>query len=173
VKAIRPEPFVQTRASGLACQRASLLRVSGTDTQRMFAARNRLLVLVEDRPRAAHVAERPCSRPWLPAGPARAAIVVHAQGASRCFSIVVRSLRDGLGHLRLEGEDLREDSGWAVALDASLSASMGILLDEMLVDRRPETCAARRAAARDPRPPDVPTTIAGNRRTGSRRGRAG
>ncbi len=96
----------------------------------------------------------------LPAGPARAAIVVHAQGASRCFSIVVRSLRNGASVIyELEGEDLSEDSGWAVALDASLSfgESMGFLFDdEMLVDRRPETL--RRALARLHEilaPPDV------------------
>ena len=63
---------------------------------------------------------------------------------------MVRSLRNGASAVyQLEGEDLREHSGWAVALDAALSfgESMGFLFDdEMLVDRRPETL--RRALAR-------------------------
>jgi len=148
---------------GLACQRASLKpRAWGADTQRMFAARQRPLLLVEDRILALRMS---LNAPVLataefPAGPARAAIVVHAQGASRCFSIVVRSLRNGTSVIyELEGEDLREDSGWSVALDASLSfgESMGFLFDdEMLVDRRPETL--RRAITRLHEilaPPDV------------------
>jgi hypothetical protein len=163
VEAIRPEPTRRRELLGLACQRASLkLRVRGTDTQRMFAARNRPLVLVEDRLLALRMSLNApvLATAELPAGPARAAIVVHAQGASRCFSIVVRSLRSGTSVIyELEGDDLREDSGWAVALDASLSfgESMGFLFDdEMLVDRRPETL--RRALARLHEilaPPDV------------------
>lgn len=148
---------------GLACQRASLkLHVGGADTQRMFAARNRPLVLVEDHLLALRMSLNApvLATAELPAGPARAAIVVHAQGASRSFSIVVRSLRSGASVIyELEDEDLREDSGWAVALDASLSfgESMGFLFDdEMLVDRSPETL--RRALTRLHEilaPPDV------------------
>lgn len=138
------------------------MHVVGADTQRMFAARNRPLVLVEDRLLALRMSLNApvLATAELPAGPARAAIVVHAQGATRCFSIVVRSLRSGASVIyELEDEDLREDSGWAVALDASLSfgESMGFLFDdEMLVDRRPETL--RRALARLHEilaPPDV------------------
>lgn len=156
-------PSCRRELLGLACQRASLkLRVGGADTQRMFAARKRPLVLVEDRLLALRMSLNApvLATAELPAGPARAAIVVHAQGASRCFSIVVRSLRGGASVIyELEGDDLREDSGWAVALDASLSfgESMGFLFDdEMLVDRRPETL--HRALARLHEilaPPDV------------------
>ncbi len=128
----------------------------------MFAARHRPLLLVEDRLLALRMSLNApvLATAELPVGPARAAIVVHAQGASRCFSIVVRSLRNGASVIyELEGEDLREDSGWAVALDASLSfgESMGFLFDdEMLVDRSPETL--RRAITRLHEilaPPDV------------------
>jgi len=128
----------------------------------MFAARNRPLVLVEDRLLALRMSLNApvLATAELPAGPARAAIVVHARGASRCFSIVVRSLRNGDSVIyELEGDDLREDRGWSVALDASLSfgESMGFLFDdEMLVDRRPETL--HRALARLHEilaPPDV------------------
>ena len=118
----------------------------------MFAARQRPLLLVEDRLLALRMSLNApvLATAELPTGPARAAIVVHAQGASPCFSIVVRSLRNGASVIyELEGEDLREDSGWSVALDASLSfgESMGFLFDdEMLVDRRPETL--RRAITR-------------------------
>ena len=128
----------------------------------MFAARQRPLLLVEDRLLALRMSLNApvLATAELPVGPARAAIVVHAQGASRCFSIVVRSLRDGVSAIyELEGEDLREDRGWSVALDASLSfgESMGFLFDdEMLVDRRPETL--RRAITRLHEilaPPDV------------------
>ena len=148
---------------GLACQRASLKpRACGADMHGMFAARQRPLLLVEDRLLALRMSLNApvLATAELPAGPARAAIVVHAQGASRCFSIVVRSLRNGASVIyELEGEDLREDSGWSVALDASLSfgESMGFLFDdEMLVDRRPETL--RRAITRLHEilaPPDV------------------
>ncbi len=118
----------------------------------MFAARQRPLVLVEDRLLALRMSLNApvLATAELPVGPARAAIVVHTQGAVRCFSIVVRSLRNGASVIyELEGEDLREDIGWSVALDASLSfgESMGFLFDdEMLVDRRPETL--RRAITR-------------------------
>ncbi|MBS1107673.1 MAG: hypothetical protein H6Q91_3175 [Deltaproteobacteria bacterium] len=148
---------------GLACQRASLkLRVGGADTRGMFVARSRPLLLVEDRLLALRMSLNApvLATAELPAGPARAAIVVHAQGASRCFSIVIRSLRNGASVIyELEGDELDEDSGWAVALDASLSfgESMGFLFDdEMLVDRRPETL--RRALVRLHEilaPPDV------------------
>ena len=162
-KASERNPSYRRELLGVACQRASLkLHVVGADTQRMFAARNRPLVLVEDRLLALRMSLNApvLATAELPAGPARAAIVVHAQGASRCFSIVVRSLRGGASVIyELEDEDLREDSGWAVALDASLSfgESMGFLFDdEMLVDRRPETL--RRALAQLHEilaPPDV------------------
>lgn len=148
---------------GLACQRASLkLRVGGADTRDMFVARSRPLLLVEDRLLALRMSLNApvLATAELPAGPARAAIVVHTQGASRCFSIAIRSLRNGASVIyELEGDELDEESGWAVALDASLSfgESMGFLFDdEMLVDRRPETL--RRALVRLHEilaPPDV------------------
>ena len=128
----------------------------------MFAARHRPLLLVEDRLLALRMSLNApvLATAELPVGPARAAIVVHAQGGAQCFSIVVRSLRNGASVIyELEGEDLSEDDGWAVALDASLSfgESMGFLFDdEMLVDRRPETL--RRAITRLHEilaPPDV------------------
>ena len=49
---------------------------------------------------------------------------------------------DGGSHLSVEEEPATDESGWSVALDASLSfgESMGFLFDdEMVVDRRPET----------------------------------
>jgi hypothetical protein len=118
----------------------------------MFAARQRPLLVVEDRLLALRMSLNApvLATAEIPAGPARAALVVCAEGSLRCFAVVVRSLRNGASAVyQLQGEDLREHSGWAVALDAALSfgESMGFLFDdEMLVDRRPETL--RRALAR-------------------------
>jgi hypothetical protein len=130
--------------------------------QRMFAARQRPLLLVEDRLLALRMSLNApvLATAELPAGPARAALVVFAEGPQRGFAIIVRSLRNGTSAVyELEGDDLREHSGWSVALDASLSfgESMGFLFDdEMLVDRRPDTL--RRGLARLHEilaPPDV------------------
>jgi len=128
----------------------------------MFAARQRPLLVVEDRLLALRMSLNApvLATAELPAGPARAALVVFAEGSQRGFAIIVRSLRNGASAVyELEGDDLREHSGWSVALDAALSfgESMGFLFDdEMLVDRRPETL--RRALARLHEilaPPDV------------------
>ena len=118
----------------------------------MFAARQRPLLVVEERLLALRLSLNApvLATAEIPAGPARAALVVCAEGSQRCFAVVVRSLRNGASAVyQLQGEDLREHSGWSVALDAALSfgESMGFLFDdEMLVDRRPETL--RRAIAR-------------------------
>jgi hypothetical protein len=128
----------------------------------MFAARQRPLLVVEDRLLALRMSLNApvLATAEIPAGPARAALVVHSEGPLRCFAIVVRSLRNGaVAVYELEGDDLREHSGWSVALDATLSfgESMGFLFDdEMLVDRRPDTL--RRALGRLHEilaPPDV------------------
>lgn len=118
----------------------------------MFAARHRPLLVVEDRLLALRLSLNApvLGTAELPAGPARAALVVFAEGSLRNFAIIVRSLRNGASAVyELQGDDLREHSGWSVALDATLSfgESMGFLFDdEMLVDRRPDTL--RRAIAR-------------------------
>jgi hypothetical protein len=128
----------------------------------MFAARQRPLLVVEDRLLALRLSLNApvLATAEVPAGPARAALVVFSEGSLRSFAIIVRSLRNGASAVyELQGDDLREHSGWGVALDASLSfgESMGFLFDdEMLVDRRPETL--RRAIARLHEilaPPDV------------------
>lgn len=79
----------------------------------------------------------------LPAGPARAAIAIHSEAGRTCFTVAVRSLRQGVSVLyELEGEDFTQPDGLTVALDASLSfgESMGFLFDDdMLVDREPAT----------------------------------
>ncbi len=86
----------------------------------------------------------------LPAGPARAAIAIHSEAGRTCFTVAVRSLRQGISVLyELEGEDVTQRDGQVVALDASLSfgESMGFLFDdEMIVDRQPATL--RQAVAR-------------------------
>ncbi len=118
----------------------------------MFAARQRPLLVVEDRLLALRMSLNApvLATAELVAGPARAALVVYAEGSVRSFAVIVRSLRNGASAVyELQGDDLREHSGWSVALDAALSfgESMGFLFDdEMLVDRRPETL--RRAIAR-------------------------
>jgi hypothetical protein len=118
----------------------------------MFAARRRPLLVVEDRLLALRLSLNApvLATAELPAGPARAALVVFSEGSLRNFAIIVRSLRNGTSAVyELQGDDLREHSGWSVALDATLSfgESMGFLFDdEMLVDRRPDTL--RRAIAR-------------------------
>lgn len=118
----------------------------------MFAARQRPLLVVEDRLLALRLSLNApvLATAELPAGPARAALLVFSEGSLRNFAIIVRSLRNGASAVyELQGDDLREHSGWSVALDATLSfgESMGFLFDdEMLVDRRPDTL--RRAIAR-------------------------
>lgn len=86
----------------------------------------------------------------LPAGPARAAIAIHSEAGRTCFTVAVRSLRQGVSVLyELEGEDVTQRDGQAVALDASLSfgESMGFLFDdELIVNREPATL--RQAVAR-------------------------
>jgi hypothetical protein len=128
----------------------------------MFAARQRPLLVVEDRLLALRLSLNApvLATAELTAGPARAALVVFSEGSLRSFAIIVRSLRDGASAVyELEGDDLREHSGWSVALDAALSfgESMGFLFDdEMIVDRRPDTL--RRALTRLHEilaPPDV------------------
>lgn len=118
----------------------------------MFAARQRPLLVVEDRLLALRLSLNTpvLSTAELPTGPARAAIAVYAEAGTRRFAVIARSLRGGLAVVyELEGEPATDESGWSVALDAALSfgESMGFLFDdEMVVDRRPETL--RRALAR-------------------------
>jgi hypothetical protein len=118
----------------------------------MFSARKKPLLLLAERLHSLRLSLNTpvVSTPELPAGPARAALVVHAEGGQTCFTVVVRSLRNGLSVLyELEGEDLNDASGYAVALDAALTfgESMGFLFDdEYLSDREPDRL--RQAAAR-------------------------
>jgi hypothetical protein len=118
----------------------------------MFAARQRPLLVVEDRLLALRLSLNTpvLSTAELATGPARAAIVVYAEAGTRRFAVIARSLRGGVAVVyELEAEPATDESGWNVALDAALSfgESMGFLFDdEMVVDRRPETL--RRALAR-------------------------
>lgn len=118
----------------------------------MFAARQRPLLVVEDRLLALRLSLNTpvLSTAELPTGPASAAIAVYAEAGTRRFAVIARSLRGGVAVVyELEAEPATDESGWNVALDASLSfgESMGFLFDdEMVVDRRPETL--RRALAR-------------------------
>jgi hypothetical protein len=99
------------------------------------------------------------STPELPAGPARAAIVVHGEGGRPRFTVAIRPLKGGVSVLYdLEGEglDLAEPSTWSVALDAALSfgESMGFLFDdEALYDRDATARAAAMAQLREIVPP--------------------
>jgi len=146
-----PSPLRDLRRPG--CHFASLKRTPpGADTPGMFAARQRPLLVVEDRLLALRLSLNTpvLSTAELPTGPARAAIAVYAEAGTRRFAVIARSLRGGVAVVyELEEEPATDESGWSVALDASLSfgESMGFLFDdEMVVDRRPETL--RRALAR-------------------------
>jgi hypothetical protein len=109
----------------------------------MFNVRERPLLLVADRLFALRLSLNApvVATPDLPAGPARAAIVVHGEGGRTCFTVAVRSLRNGASVLyELEGEDANDASGIHVALDAALSfaESMGFLFDDELITARTE-----------------------------------
>jgi hypothetical protein len=109
----------------------------------MFSPRKKPLLLVADRLLALRMSLNTpvVATPDLPAGPARAAIVVHGEGGRTCFTVAVRSLRNGASVLyELEGEDPDDASGIYVALDAALSfaESMGFLFDDELVTERSE-----------------------------------
>jgi hypothetical protein len=113
------------------------------DTPGMFSPRKRPLLLVADRLLALRLSLNTpvVATPDLPAGPARAAIAVHSESGRPCFTVAVRSLRNGVSVLyELEGEDPNDASGIAVALDAALSfgESMGFLFDDELVTSRSE-----------------------------------
>jgi hypothetical protein len=133
----------------------------------MFSARKRPLLLVADRLLSLRVSLNTpvVATPDLPAGPARAAIAVHSEAGRTCFTVAVRSLRNGESVLyELEGEDPNDASGIAVALDAALSfgESMGFLFDDELVTERSEG-VLRGALAQlrelvTPPPPDVGET---------------
>ena len=118
----------------------------------MFNPRQRPLLLVADRLLGLRLSLNTpvVATAELPSGPARAAIVVYAEAGTRRFAVAVRALRNGTSVVyELEGEDLNEASGWAVALDAahSFGESMGFLFDdEQLTDRSPG--ALRQALAR-------------------------
>lgn len=68
----------------------------------------------------------------LPIGPARAAILVHEDASGPQVTIGIRSLRASQVALYAFEGDLREESSFAVAVDAALSfaESMGFLFDE-------------------------------------------
>ncbi|MEB2345636.1 MAG: hypothetical protein OZ948_12950 [Deltaproteobacteria bacterium] len=133
----------------------------------MFSPRKRPLLLVADRLLALRLSLNTpvVATPDLPAGPARGAIAVHSEAGRTCFTVAVRSLRNGASVLyELEGEDLAGASGIAVALDAALSfgESMGFLFDDELVTARSEA-VLRDALARlreivAPPEPDVGET---------------
>ena len=118
----------------------------------MFNPRQRPLLLVADRLLGLRLSLNTpvVATAELPAGPARAAILVYAEAGKRRFAVAVRALRSGASAVyELEGEDLNEATGWAVALDAahSFGESMGFLFDdEQLTDRSP--AALRQALAR-------------------------
>ena len=118
----------------------------------MFNPRQRPLLLVADRLLGLRLSLNTpvVATAELPAGPARAAIVVYAEAGKRRFAVAVRALRGGTSVVyELEGEDLNEATGCAVALDAahSFGESMGFLFDDdQLVDRSP--AALRQALAR-------------------------
>jgi hypothetical protein len=121
----------------------------------MFSPRKKPLLLVADRLLALRLSLNTpvVATADLPAGPARAAIVVHGEAGRTCFTVAVRSLRNGDSVLyELEGEDPNDASGIAVALDAALSfaESMGFLFDDDLVTERREPVlrAAWRSCAR-------------------------
>ncbi|HSJ98465.1 MAG TPA: hypothetical protein VLC53_15425 [Myxococcota bacterium] len=134
----------------------------------MFSPRKRPLLLVADRLLALRMSLNTpvVATPDLPAGPARAAIAVHSEAGRTCFTVAVRSLRNGVSVLyELEGEDTNDASGIAVALDAALSfgESMGFLFDDELVTARSEA-VLRAALARlreivAPPAPDVGETV--------------
>jgi hypothetical protein len=134
----------------------------------MFSPRKRPLLLVADRLLALRMSLNTpvVATPDLPAGPARAAIAVHSEAGRTCFTVAVRSLRNGVSVLyELEGEDTNDASGIAVALDAALSfgESMGFLFDDELVTARSEA-VLRAALARlreivAPPAPDVGETM--------------
>ncbi len=92
-------PIVRTRASAVACQRASLKpRVGGADTQaHVRCAETPAGARRGSSPRAAPVAERARARDRRATRQVRRArrSWFMREGASRCFSIVVRSLRNG------------------------------------------------------------------------------
>jgi len=118
----------------------------------MFNPRQRPLLLVADRLLGLRLSLNTpvVATAELSAGPARAGIVVYAEGGKRRFAVAVRALRNGASVVyELDGEDLNEASGWSVALDAALSfgESMGFLFDdEQLTARSPS--ALRQALAR-------------------------
>ena len=73
----------------------------------MFSPRKQPLLLVADRMLSLRVSLNTpvVSTPELPAGPARAAIAVHSEAGRPCFTVAVRSLRNGDSVLyELEGE---------------------------------------------------------------------
>jgi len=118
----------------------------------MFNPRQRPLLLVADRLLGLRLSLNTpvVATAEVPAGPARAAILVYAEAGKRRFAVAVRALRSGTSVVyELEGEDLNEATGWPVALDAahSFGESMGFLFDDdQLVDRSP--AALRQALAR-------------------------
>jgi len=118
----------------------------------MFNPRQRPMLLVADRLLGLRLSLNTpvVATAELPAGPARAAILVYAEAGERRFAVAVRALRSGTSVVyELEGENLNEATGWAVALDAahSFGESMGFLFDDdQLADRSP--AALRQALGR-------------------------
>jgi hypothetical protein len=131
----------------------------------MFSPRQRPLLLVAERLLGVRLSLNTpvVGTAELPAGPARAAIVVHSEGGIRRFLVGVRSLRNGASVLyELEGDDLTETSGWAVALDAALSfgESMGFLFDdEILAERSPAALRSALARVREIIAPPGPSEL--------------
>ena len=89
--------------------------------------------------------------PELPAGPARAAILLYLEGGQRQVLVAIRSLSRGVAvQYQLFSKDLQEITG--VALDAALSfaESMGFLFDDECVHgKSPEERHAALAMIRD------------------------
>jgi hypothetical protein len=111
----------------------------------MFSPRQRPMLLVAERLLSLRLSMNTpvVATDELPAGPARAAIAIHSEAGSTRFTVAVRSLRQGVSVLsELDGEDVTQPDGLALALDASLSfgEGMGFLFDDdMIVDRSPAT----------------------------------
>jgi len=151
------------------CGFASLKRTLGNaDMSVMFAARQRPLLLVEERLLALRLSLNTpvLATAEVPSGPARAVLAAYQEANTRRFAVIVRSLRGGAAVVYdLESEDAGDEDAWTVALDASLSfgESMGFVFDdEMLTDRRPETLRRALAALHEIlAPPDVDGEDAG------------
>ncbi len=115
----------------------------------MFSPRTRPLALDAERLLGLRLSLNTpvVATPELPSGPARAALVSHAEAGLRCITVAVRSLRNGATVLyELEGMDLDATLDFSVAMDAALSfaETMGFLFDDDEVARGGDAAQALR-----------------------------